>query len=167
MCILLNSLLTSILIGELLTKVTSEKNLFSESRDKNRMSLELNMCSLKRTSHVTFWLKDQQLELSVSLIFSALSSLYSGLISPSSSLHGVGSCSAPWSLVWGSCVETGSKTTTGSALFSLPMYCLLHPGSLGGLGDEALNNKIIKSRGKNICLSYSWIQMNKKHPKTF
>lgn len=142
MCVLLNSLLTSILIGELLTKVTSEKTLCSESRDKIRMSLELKMCSLKQTSpHVTFRLKDQQLELSVSLIFSALSSLYSGLISPSSSLRGVESCSAPWSLVWGSCVETGSKTTTGSAWFSLPVYGLLHPGSLGGLGDEELKQQ--------------------------
>lgn len=58
MCILLNSLL--IFIGQLLTKVTSEKNLYSEYSDKNRMSIalantsELIMCLLKRTSeHVS------------------------------------------------------------------------------------------------------------------
>lgn len=129
-----------LLIGELLTKVTSEKTLFlflfcffPESRDQNRMSLELNMCSSKQTStHVTFCLTDQQLELPVSLIFSALSSWYSGSVSPSPSSRGVGSRSAPGSLVWGSGVETGSNTTTGSACFSPSMYCLLHPGSLGG-----------------------------------
>lgn len=91
MCILLNSLL--IFIGQLLTKVTSEKNLYSEYSDKNRMSIalantsELIMCLLKGLLNMSaFWFMDQQLELSVSLIFSTLSSLYSGLISPSPSL---------------------------------------------------------------------------------
>lgn len=52
MCILLNSLL--IFIGELLTKVTSEKNLYSEYSDKNRVSIALAntprliMCSLQK-----------------------------------------------------------------------------------------------------------------------
>lgn len=101
-----------------------------------------------------FWFLDQQLELSVSLTFSMLSSLFSGWTLPSSSLCWVGSFSATWSLVWGSCVETGSKTTTGSTCFSPSMYFFLYPRLLGGLWDEELDKKSKKQR-ENSCLWYS------------
>lgn len=88
------------------------------------------------------------------------SSLCSGFISSSPSLRAVESFSVTWSLVWGSCVETGSKTTTGPARCSWPKLSLLGPVLLRGLEEEQLH-KTIKNR-ENIWLSYSWTQTKKK-----